>query len=81
MLVVQEGLGQVIAFSTASVYHREIIDVGEKPHEIALTPGREHCVRLEFWPVGSQSPHRNTRHNDLRPGCATRHRAPQVGML
>jgi hypothetical protein len=38
VLVVQEGLGQVIAFSTANVYHREIIDVGEKPHEIALTP-------------------------------------------
>jgi DNA-binding beta-propeller fold protein YncE len=38
ILVVQEGLGQVIAFSTANVYHRKVIDVGEKPHEIELTP-------------------------------------------
>jgi DNA-binding beta-propeller fold protein YncE len=38
VLVVQEGLGQVIAFSTANVYHRKAIDVGEKPHEIELTP-------------------------------------------
>ena len=38
VLVVQEGLGQVIAFSTANVYHRKVIDVGEKPHEIELTP-------------------------------------------
>jgi DNA-binding beta-propeller fold protein YncE len=38
VLVVQEGLGQVIAFSTTNVYRRKVIDVGEKPHEIALTP-------------------------------------------
>ena len=38
VLVVQEGLGQVMAFSTANVYHRKVIDVGEKPHEIELTP-------------------------------------------
>jgi DNA-binding beta-propeller fold protein YncE len=38
VLVVQEGLGQVIAFSTADVSHRTVIDVGEKPHEIELTP-------------------------------------------
>lgn len=38
VLVVQEGLGQVSVFSTANVSHRKVIDVGEKPHEIELTP-------------------------------------------
>lgn len=38
VLVVQEGLGRVISFSTANAYRRKVIDVGEKPHEIELTP-------------------------------------------
>ncbi|MGJ5820246.1 YncE family protein [Paludibaculum fermentans] len=38
VLVVQEGLGQVTAFSPGDLEHRKIIQVGEKPHEIEVTP-------------------------------------------
>ncbi len=38
VLVVQEGLGRVIAFSTANPQRRKVIAVGEKPHEIELIP-------------------------------------------
>jgi DNA-binding beta-propeller fold protein YncE len=38
VLVVQEGLGKVVCFSTADPLDRKIIDVGEKPHEIELAP-------------------------------------------
>ena len=38
VLVVQEGPGRVVLFSTTDPSRRKIIKVGEKPHEIELTP-------------------------------------------
>ena len=38
VLVVQEGPGKVILFSAEDPSRRKIIKVGEKPHEIELTP-------------------------------------------
>jgi DNA-binding beta-propeller fold protein YncE len=38
VLVVQEGLGRVMAFSKTNPQRRKVVAVGEKPHEIALTP-------------------------------------------
>jgi DNA-binding beta-propeller fold protein YncE len=38
VLVVQEGPGRVVVFPTTDPSHRQSIAVGEKPHEIALTP-------------------------------------------
>ena len=38
VLVVQEGPGKVILFSAKDPSRRQIIKVGEKPHEIELTP-------------------------------------------
>jgi DNA-binding beta-propeller fold protein YncE len=38
VLVVQEGPGRVVVFSAADPSPRRIIEVGEKPHEIELTP-------------------------------------------
>lgn len=38
VLVVQEGPGKVVSFSTDDPLHRKVIEVGEKPHEIELTP-------------------------------------------
>ena len=38
VLVVQEGPGKVVSFSTLNPSHRVVIDVGEKPHEIELAP-------------------------------------------
>jgi DNA-binding beta-propeller fold protein YncE len=38
VLVVQEGLGNVVMFSAAEPSRRTAIPVGEKPHEIELTP-------------------------------------------
>ena len=39
VLVVQEGLGKVIAFSAAHPEQRKTIEVAEKPHEIVAAPG------------------------------------------
>jgi DNA-binding beta-propeller fold protein YncE len=38
VLVVQEGPGKVVSFSIHNPRHRNITTVGEKPHEIELTP-------------------------------------------
>jgi DNA-binding beta-propeller fold protein YncE len=38
VLVVQEGPGKVVSFSTDDPLHRTEINVGEKPHEIEVTP-------------------------------------------
>src|SRR5215510_7126117 len=38
VLVVQEGLGKVVIFPAAQPEQRTAISVGEKPHEIELTP-------------------------------------------
>ena len=38
VLVVQEGPGRVVLFSAADPSRRKIVKVGEKPHEIELTP-------------------------------------------
>ena len=38
VLVVQEGPGEVVLFSAEDPAQRKIIKVGEKPHEIELTP-------------------------------------------
>jgi DNA-binding beta-propeller fold protein YncE len=38
VLVVQEGPGRVVSFSTLDPSRRKTIEVGEKPHEIELTP-------------------------------------------
>jgi DNA-binding beta-propeller fold protein YncE len=38
VLVVQEGPGKVVLFSAADPARRKVIEVGEKPHEIELTP-------------------------------------------
>ena len=38
VLVVQEGPGKVVLFSAENPSRRKIIKVGEKPHEIELTP-------------------------------------------
>jgi DNA-binding beta-propeller fold protein YncE len=38
VLVVQEGLGKVVLFSANNPRHRKVIEVGEKPHEIEVTP-------------------------------------------
>jgi DNA-binding beta-propeller fold protein YncE len=38
VLAVQEGSGKVVLFSTANPERRKTIAVGEKPHEIELTP-------------------------------------------
>src|SRR5215510_10068132 len=38
VLVVQEGLGKVVIFPALHPEQRTVISVGEKPHEIELTP-------------------------------------------
>ena len=38
VLVVQEGPGKVVLFSTADPARRKTIEVGEKPHEIEMAP-------------------------------------------
>jgi DNA-binding beta-propeller fold protein YncE len=38
VLVVQEGRGKVVAFSPDDPLRRTVIEVGEKPHEIEVTP-------------------------------------------
>jgi len=38
VLVVQEGPGKVALFSVADPSRRKVVDVGQKPHEIELTP-------------------------------------------
>ena len=38
VLVVQEGLDKVVLFSGVDPSRRKVIEVGEKPHEIELTP-------------------------------------------
>ncbi|MGC4051847.1 MAG: hypothetical protein QM757_21090 [Paludibaculum sp.] len=38
VLVVQEGLGQVVRFSPEHPERKKVIRVGEKPHEIEATP-------------------------------------------
>ena len=38
VLVVQEGPGKVVSFSTLNPAHRVVMDVGEKPHEIEPAP-------------------------------------------
>ena len=38
VLVVQEGRGKVVAFSAAEPSQRTLIEVGDKPHEIDVTP-------------------------------------------
>src|ERR1700730_9019376 len=38
VLVVQEGPGKVVSFSATDPSQRKVIDVGQMPHEIELTP-------------------------------------------
>jgi hypothetical protein len=38
VLVVQEGPGKVVLFSTSDPVRKKIVEVGEKPHEIELSP-------------------------------------------
>src|SRR5262249_8411465 len=48
VLVVQEGPGKVILFSAEDPSRRKIIKVGEKPHEIELTPDGQRAFVSNF---------------------------------
>ena len=46
--VVQEGPGKVLMFSAADASHPTAIEVGEKPHEIEMTPDRRTAYVSNF---------------------------------
>src|SRR5262245_31492541 len=48
VLVVQEGPGKVVAFSARDPQDRAVIAVGEKPHEIEVTPDGETAFVSNF---------------------------------
>jgi DNA-binding beta-propeller fold protein YncE len=48
VLVVQEGPGTVVLFSTADPSQQKIIDVGQRPHEIELAPDGETAFVSNF---------------------------------
>lgn len=69
VLVVQEGRGCVVLFSSADPSGKTRVPVGEKPHEIELSPDGRHGLRLELRSSGSQLERGHAGDDDFCPGC------------
>ena len=69
--VVQEGPGDVVLFPAGDPANRTTVKLGEKPHEIELTPDGSYRLRFQLWPARGKPQRRHARNHHLCTGYPT----------